>query len=266
MSEFSRNETALDVIHGEADSGRVEIPKAAQVVATRIRRKIIDGELKRGERLSPEAELATSFAVSRPIVREALRILESENFIKLGRGTRKGATICQPTTGIVARATGIALRMKGTTLGDICEARALVEPSAARFAALRRPKEASAALCRHISYQHKVVDDLPKFLRSIGQFHRILLEECGNMSLSVIGQALQSVVEAHLEAVRVHDPDLAETARAQRHGLRSYERLADLIAAHDGPGAEAHWLVHINVDNKYWLGGACRQSVIEILH
>lgn len=265
MSETSRNETAFDIVRGESDSGRVEIPKAAQVVASRIRRKIIDGELKRGERLSPEAELATSFSVSRPIVREALRILESENFIKLGRGTRKGATICQPTTG-VARATGIALRMKGTTLGDICEARALVEPSAARFAALRRPKEASAALCRHIAYQHKIADDLPKFLRSISQFHRVLLEECGNMSLSVIGQALQTVVEAHLEAVREQDPDLAEMARAQRLGLRSYERLADLIAAHDGPGAEAHWLVHINADSKYWLGGACRQSVIEILH
>ena len=183
----------------------VRIPKAAQIVATRIRRRIVDGELKSGERLAPEAELAVSFGVSRPVMREALRILETESFIELGRGARKGARVGKHAPDII-RAMGIALRMRGATLHDIFEARAHLEPTAVRFAAIHRPKEASSALRRHLTYQRGVIDDQPKFVRSYGEFHRILLEECGNTTLSLTGLALQKVVETHLDLIREQLP------------------------------------------------------------
>jgi DNA-binding FadR family transcriptional regulator len=240
---------------------RVEIPKAAQIVASRIRRRIIDGDLKPGGRLAPEAELAADFQVSRPVVREALRVLEAEHFIKLGRGARHGATIGRPASGIVARAAGISLRMEGATLGDIFEARALIEPSAARFAAARRPKEAAAALSRRVDHQLRVIGDRPEFVRAQGAFHRTLLEECGNISMAVTGHSLQRVVETHLDIIREREPEITETNKDDLWTVRSYQRLVDLIAASDSAGAEAHWLIHINAIAKCWLGW---ESVVEI--
>jgi hypothetical protein len=50
------------------------------------------GELEPGDTLLPEAELLEALQVSRPTLRQALRVLESESLIQLGRGARTGAT------------------------------------------------------------------------------------------------------------------------------------------------------------------------------
>ncbi|MEJ6770692.1 MAG: winged helix-turn-helix domain-containing protein [Paracoccaceae bacterium] len=54
-------------------------PKAAVIVATEMRRQIVAGDMKPGDKLIPESDLQTEFAVSRPTLREALRLLESES-------------------------------------------------------------------------------------------------------------------------------------------------------------------------------------------
>ncbi|TMA31909.1 MAG: GntR family transcriptional regulator [Deltaproteobacteria bacterium] len=54
--------------------GRVRVPKAAELVAARIRRRIIRREIQEGEALLPESELMGEFGVSRPTLREAFRI------------------------------------------------------------------------------------------------------------------------------------------------------------------------------------------------
>jgi DNA-binding FadR family transcriptional regulator len=243
---------------------RVQIPKAAQIVASRIRRRIVDGELKRGERLASEAELASTFAVSRPVVREALRVLESEHLIKLERGSRHGAKVCDPTAEIVTRATGIALRMKRATLADIFDARAVGEAAAARFAALHRPREASKVLGRHVAYQISVIDDQIAFQRSHGEFHRLLLEECGNITLTVTGLALQGIMAAHLDLIRDHSPGTTETRKLKLWCVHSYQRLTDLIERRDGPEAEAHWRLHMNAITQYWIDRASQLSILQI--
>jgi len=55
-----------------------------------IRRQITGGELKEGDNLPPEAQIIEEFAVSRPTLREAFRILESEKLISVSRGARGG--------------------------------------------------------------------------------------------------------------------------------------------------------------------------------
>ena len=71
----------------------VHIPKAAVVVARRIRRGIMHGEFQPGQALPNETELMALYEVSRPVVREALRILESEALIKVKRGVGGGARV-----------------------------------------------------------------------------------------------------------------------------------------------------------------------------
>ena len=66
----------------------VRVPKMAELVAARLRRMIVRGELVEGDALPSETALMEEFAVSRPTLREAFRVLESESLINVRRGAR----------------------------------------------------------------------------------------------------------------------------------------------------------------------------------
>src|SRR3546814_21144854 len=66
----------------------VRVPKTAELVARQIRNAIIRGELVDGDTLPAESHLIAEFEVSRPTIREAVRILESEGLVTVARGAR----------------------------------------------------------------------------------------------------------------------------------------------------------------------------------
>ena len=69
----------------------VKVPKTAELVTAQLRSQIVRGDLREGDALPPEATLMTQFGVSRPTLREAFRVLESEALISVRRGARGGA-------------------------------------------------------------------------------------------------------------------------------------------------------------------------------
>src|SRR5256885_7189092 len=71
----------------------VRVPKAAELVAGHVRSQIVRGELSEGDALPPESALMEQFDISRPTLREAFRILESEGLITVRRGARGGARV-----------------------------------------------------------------------------------------------------------------------------------------------------------------------------
>ena len=88
----------------------VWVPKTAELVAAYIRRRIVRGELQRDDALPPESALMEQFSVSRPTLREAFRILESEGLITIRRGARGGARVQVPTTEVAAGYVGLVLQ------------------------------------------------------------------------------------------------------------------------------------------------------------
>ena len=74
---------------GQARLGTLmRIPKMAELVAAHLRRQIVRGDLQEGDALPPETVLMEQFGVSRPTLREAFRVLESEALISVRRGAR----------------------------------------------------------------------------------------------------------------------------------------------------------------------------------
>src|ERR1700724_1029912 len=131
-------------------SSPVRIPKAAESVSKELRNQIVRGTLKQGDSLAAEGELMTRFGVSRPTLREAIRILESEGLIRISRGARGGAAVLSPNINIAARHIGFVLQANGTTLADIYRVHLVVEPAAARMVAEKARKTAPALLRRCI--------------------------------------------------------------------------------------------------------------------
>lgn len=246
--------------------GGVRIPKTAEVVAGRVRKAIVRGELKPGDKLPAEAALIADFEVSRPTIREAIRILESEGLISVSRGAHGGARVNSPSGEVVTRAAGLALQFRGATIGDIYRARSEIEPPAARIAAETGGLDAAAALRAQLAIENQVMDDNVLRGRAVADFHRILLERCGNIALGVVGQALHDVAARHMELAG-RSPALSAEATRERNrlGFRSQEKLIEFIEARDGPGAQAHWVAHMTAAGKLWLKGFEDTSVVEIL-
>src|ERR1051325_1239182 len=119
----------------------VKVPKTAELVATQLRNQIVRGELKEGDALPPETNLMEQFGVSRPTLREAFRVLESEALITVRRGSRGGARIDVPNDSVAARYAGLVLQYRGATWADVLEARAVIEPPCAGLLAARRTTE-----------------------------------------------------------------------------------------------------------------------------
>ncbi|WP_459976700.1 FadR/GntR family transcriptional regulator, partial [Mycobacterium avium] len=88
------------------------VERAAEVIAGQIRRRIIRGELGEGEALPTENELLIQFGVSRPTLREAIRVLESESLIEVKRGSRGGIRVSVPRVEIAAHYTGLMLEYR----------------------------------------------------------------------------------------------------------------------------------------------------------
>ena len=93
-------------------------PKMADRVATVLRRMFIRGEIPEGTMLPPESELMERFGVSRPTLREAFRVLESESLIEVQRGVRGGARVTRPRRETLARYAGRILNIHPGPLPD----------------------------------------------------------------------------------------------------------------------------------------------------
>src|ERR1700687_1458657 len=110
----------------------IRSPKTAELVARTLRRMVVDGQLKDGDFLPHETELMAHFHVSRPTLREAVRVLESERLVEVRRGSRTGARVRVPGPEIVARPAGLLLELSGTTLADVMTARIAIEAAPAK--------------------------------------------------------------------------------------------------------------------------------------
>lgn len=253
-----------------ASASIIRIPKTAEVVAGHIRSMIIRGDLKDGDFLQPEAQLMAQFGTSRPTIREAFRILESEQFISVSRGSRSGARVHPPRVESVARLAGFVLQCQGTTIGDIYEARLAIEPRAAFFAAERADAEGVAMLRERLDALTALLDegDAPGFRKGLVGIHEAIIELARNHTLSLLFAMLSTVLGNH-QARFVDPPGLrATSAERRKHslwGLKSIARLIDLIEASDSASAESHWRKHLENANKTWLSGYDQAAIVDVL-
>ncbi|MFW6092907.1 MAG: FadR/GntR family transcriptional regulator [Pseudomonadota bacterium] len=239
----------------------MRVPKMAELVARELRRRIVRGELAEGDSLPPESALIEEFEVSRPTMREAFRILETERLISVSRGSRGGARVHLPDVDVVARYAGLYLQSRDTMLGDVYEARLLIEPPAARLMAERRPARAIAELKALIEDVEDQIEDAQAYSRHAAEFHTRVIEGSGNETLSLLGRVMHHIWQAHLESAvgQRYEPELA------RKGVASERRLLELVEAGDAQGAEAHLRAHLESSGRIILKRYGAKSIVEVL-
>jgi DNA-binding FadR family transcriptional regulator len=225
----------------------ISTQNAFEAVVEQVRTAVDLALLAPGDRLPPERELAALFDVSRPTVREALRVLAMSGYVGIRRGSAGGAYVLERPRTDHADRVREALSARRHELGALLEWRRVVEAEAAALAATRISDDQLRAL------RARLVESGGRLVRSHGlwraadsRFHIAIAEATGNPYVldtvrkvrAQLAHALDALIllrltiepaaahehEAILAALQARDPDMAK-ATAALHGRTTEERL-----------------------------------------
>ena len=101
------------------------------------------------------------------------------------------------------------------------------------------------------------------FAPANARFHEKLVSLAGNQTMTVLVEMLNEVVTRAVSAVSQLEGD-GDSVATRRRGVRSQERLAELIEAGDADGAEEHWRTHMTVVGRVMLGQQAK-TVVDLL-
>jgi len=193
----------------DPESGQAK--KLASKIAREIEADIVRRGWTVGESLGSEQALQQRFRVSRSVLREAVRLVEHHQVARMRRGPGGGLLICEPDAGPATRAVVIYLEYLGTTLGDLLNARLVLEPLAASLAAERIDEAGIARLRSVLSAEEQWKPGLPA---PRDEFHIALAEQSKNPVLQLFidilmrlttRYALQSRTDSATEAIEAVD-------------------------------------------------------------
>ncbi|MFT4042418.1 MAG: GntR family transcriptional regulator [Gordonia sp. (in: high G+C Gram-positive bacteria)] len=241
-----------------ADGGRgIRTPKTAELVARRLRGMVVDGELSADDHLPNEAELMELFSVSRPTLREAIRILEAERLVEVRRGSRSGAKVCIPGPEVVARPASLLLELSGATVADVYRALEAVEPAAAKLLAEQGDDADFDELERFVDEVVGAEYVSGHFGRAAAQFHLRMVQLSGSPTLALITGMVYEIVERNHVAFAQEHLDAGSTQHESNYRLfvRSQRKFIKLLRAHDGEGAFNHWHRHMDVARQFVMLG-----------
>jgi DNA-binding GntR family transcriptional regulator len=193
------------------------------------RERIVAGALPRGARVHQQ-DLAVELGVSRTPVREALRRLSAEGLVEMR--TNRGARVAD-------------LDRSGMRVAY--EARLVIEPGAARFAAERRPPEPLRRMREALARQRRANADVHASFVANRDFHLALVAASGNQFLEQLAQLLwvARIGEAIYEVQ-------AETPERMRLAADEHEAILAAVEAGDARAAETLTRRHVAAAIKRW--------------
>jgi DNA-binding FadR family transcriptional regulator len=226
----------------------------AELVSQNLRRQIVRGELSEGDTLPSERELMIEFGVSRPTLREAFRILESEGLIYVRRGAHGGTLVKTPDGDAAAKYVGLILEFRGTTLEDVYDARNMIEAPCVGLLAGRRTASDVKQLRAALAEAREAHDDPQRLIERHNAFHALVLDLAGNQTLSVLNQMVRHIIDVSSAAHMAADAGTPANVAATRKGMRAHELLVDHIEARDADAAVELWRNHLREAERYLLG------------
>lgn len=259
LSDFEDDTVPLQV------GAKVRVPKTAELVAGHLREQIVRGELRDGDVLPSENSLRAQFGVSRPTLREALRILESESLLTIRRGSAGGARVQSPTSLLVAKHAGLVLQHRGTALRDVTTARAIIEVPSVGFLARNRTDSDLERLDRAIENARLRAGSSADAILVHTPLHALIMELADNKTLTLMSEMVQQILDAANYSRSKEIVGTEANDRALRRAMHAHERVVELIRARDAEGAEQLWRLHLAEQETYVLGDHIDTTVLDVI-
>jgi DNA-binding FadR family transcriptional regulator len=228
---------------------------AYEVAVQRLAQAIKLGALSVGAQLPPERELVERLGVSRTTLREAVRALQQQGYLKTSRGRLGGTFVASRQVRRLSRAEVTRIiREMGDALPDLIDLRGSVEPAAAELAASRATGEQVEVL-RWLLERSKSAT-VPDLRQTDSTLH-IAIAHAANSN-----RILDLVLE---EQMRLHDilaylPFARDNGDPTSRSTGQHGDIVDAIARRDGAAARQAMTQHIARTNDIIFGLLQRRS------
>src|SRR5712672_1767738 len=214
-------------------------PTLSARIITQVREALFAREMRPGDFLGTEKDLAERFEVSRIVARDALRTLEAQGIVEIKVGSGGGARIARGNARLFAEALAVQLDLTGVSVGEIMDAQRAIECLAAELAAANATAEDHARLRELLAEAERTIDDVGAYTRSSREFHLAVAEASHNRVLVVQLISLQHV------SWPARNPTL--TPKVARRILDAHKELASLIEIRDAAGARRLMDEHVKM-------------------
>jgi GntR family transcriptional regulator, transcriptional repressor for pyruvate dehydrogenase complex len=180
----------------------VRIRGASEQVATAIQHRIQSAGLGPGDFLGREEDLAAEFGVSRPTLREALKLLASGNLIRASKGPGGGTFVAHTADQGVGRSlsdsVGMMLETGAVSLEELLDARTLLEVPLAGLAALQADERTLERLRAALADERAADGDIDAVHVADTTFHREIAAAAGNRMASALTGWVYEVLQPRL--------------------------------------------------------------------
>ena len=215
----------------------VRTSRLYEQIIQQIEGSILSGELKPGDQLPAERELAQRFGVSRTAVREAVKALREKGLVEAYSG--RGTFITNGTSQAIRQSLDLMVKI-GQPDGSahLAEVRTILEPEIAALAAVRAKPKHVAAMREAIAVMDRVRQDPQGFILADMDFHLALAEAASN---PLILSLLDSIVGLlHEQRLRIFNVE-GGPERGQFH----HRRILEAIEARDAVKAREAMRAHL---------------------
>lgn len=207
-------------------------------IVRQFQSSIRQGELRHGDRLPSERNLAERFKVSRSSVREAIRSLELQGLVVSRRGS--GTFINTENLDSVVALVAATLNSGDDALREIFEMRHLLEPPIAALAAQRATADEVEGMEEILAEQRGQIDAGATGVDSDTAFHFALASATHNSALLKVAGAVEDILQ------RTRSQRFQEPGRPQR-SLASHREILDMVRDGDEKGARRAMEHHLTM-------------------
>ncbi len=215
----------------------IQSERLYEKIVDQIEGRILAGELKPGDHLPPERELAEQFRVSRTAVREAVKILAEKGLVQVRPG--RGTFVTNDTSEAVRHSLGRMLKI-GQPEGarHLVEVREIFEPETAALAAVRASDEQITALGEAVTMMDSALDDGETFIEGDLDFHLTLAEASQNALIPIL-------IDSIVDLLREQRMAIFLVAGGPQRGQYHHRRILEAVSRHDPDAAREAMRAHL---------------------
>jgi len=212
-------------------------------VAAEIEEAIVAKKIPPGDRLPSEMELCSQFGVSRTAVREALRTLSAKGMISIEKG--RGIFVKSMSSEHVSNSMHSYLEVtgNGNTMMEVIEARMIIEPAIAEYAALHHKDEVIITLRQNLE-EMRLNTDQVEHARLDMKFHLLIAEASGNNIMPLILNPIHRLMPNIKKKIMTSVPG------AKKAALIWHKKIIEAIESRDPKKAYLAMKGHLEVAKR----------------
>ncbi len=192
----------------------------SEEVVGQLRDMIHRGDLKPGDRLPPERDLAKQLGVSRPTLRAGIRTLAAVGVLHSKQGAGTFITDADESPALDANPLRLMASLHGFTSDEMFETRIAIEMDVAGLAAERATSEHLAAMSEEVAEMFASLDEPEEYLVHDMRFHQTIAAASGNRILTALMNMVATILfETRSKTVK-RATDLKESAEYHRQIYR----------------------------------------------